>query len=200
MKMIFVLAVLLLSASALAQDVKIGPSRARLLTAGDGAWTSNGTVVTTTLDVQIAGGFKILAVSPNIIRSAGSPYLNMNEATGGGSIEIVTGSGGGQRIRLVSDVVMVNTPITYADFTDDSATTGNRTVNASRGFNAFAAAATAITITNSNVTTSSQIYATIMTNDATAVLKNCVPAAGSFTCNLNAAATGITKIAWTVGK
>lgn len=91
-------------------------------------------------------------------------------------------------------------PVVYQDFVDDSATTGNRTVNASRGFNAFAAAGTAITITNSKVTTSTQIGATLMTNDATAVLKNCVPASGSFTCTLNAAATGTTKIAWVLHK
>ena len=90
-------------------------------------------------------------------------------------------------------------PIVYSDFVDDSATTGNRTVNASRGFSAIAAAATSITITNSKVTTSTQVIATVMTNDATATLKNCVPASGSFTCTF-AAATGTTKIAWTLAK
>lgn len=88
--------------------------------------------------------------------------------------------------------------LTLASFTDDSATTGNRTVNKVRGFNAFAAGTSAITITNSFVSTSSQIVCTIMTNDATALLKNVVPGSGSFVITLNANTTGITKVAWTV--
>lgn len=88
--------------------------------------------------------------------------------------------------------------LSFASFTDDSATTGNRTVNSVRGFNAFAAASSSIVITNSFVTALSQIVVTIMTADATALLKNVVPAAGSFTITLNANTTGITKVAWTV--
>ena len=200
-----VIALLLVGGFSFAQ---VQTSRARLLTSGSGSagpnspaagWTSNGTTTTTAQNVSF-GGLQIQSASPNIIRAAGTPTLNMNDATGGGSIEAVTGLGGGQRFRIVSDVFMVNAPVTYSDFTDDSATTGNRTVNASRGFSAFAATTATITITNSFVAATSQIIATVMTNDATAVLKNCVPAAGSFTCNLNGNTTGITKLAWTVAK
>lgn len=84
-------------------------------------------------------------------------------------------------------------------FTDDSATTGNRTVNSVRGISAFGAAATAITITNSFcLATTTYVTAVLQTNDATALIKNVVAAAGSFTITLNAAATGTTKVAWQV--
>jgi hypothetical protein len=49
-------------------------------------------------------------------------------------------------------------------------------------------------VTNSLCTTSSIVFATIRTNDTTAVIKNVVPAAGSFTINLNAAATAETSV------
>jgi len=77
-------------------------------------------------------------------------------------------------------------------------TTGNQTINRPSGTVNIAAAGTTITVTNSLVTTSSIVFATIRTNDATAVIKNVVPAAGSFTINLNAAATAETSIGFFV--
>jgi hypothetical protein len=79
-----------------------------------------------------------------------------------------------------------------------SGTTGNQTINKASGTVNIAAAGTSITVTNSLVTTSSIVFATIRTNDATAVIKNVVPAAGSFTINLNAAATAETSIGFFV--
>lgn len=168
-------------------------------------WTYNGTQALATLDAAVSqgqavyfdGASRVQGISFNgtAIRVLGNVPVQP-----GSDQSISFGSGA---VRWSNSYIFtMNTwdPIVYTDFVDDSATTGNRTVNASRGFNAFAAAATAITITNSKVTATSQIVATIMTNDATALLKNCVPAAGSFTCTLNAAATGTTKIAWTVNK
>jgi len=89
-------------------------------------------------------------------------------------------------------------PLNSGPVVDDSANTGNRTVNSVRGISAFAGAGTAITITNSYVTSTSTVLCVLQTNDATALLKNCVPAAGSFTINLNVAATGTTKVSWIV--
>lgn len=84
------------------------------------------------------------------------------------------------------------------DFTDDSATTGNRTVNKLSGWNAFAAGGTAVTITNSLVTTTGTrgVDVQLLTNDATAQIKNVTIASGSFTVNLSAAATGTTVFYW----
>jgi hypothetical protein len=84
------------------------------------------------------------------------------------------------------------------DFTDDSGTTGSRTVNKPAGKNAFAAAATTITITNSCVTADSIILPVLQTNDTTAKSVIAVPTAGSFDLILNAAATGTTVVGWVV--
>lgn len=105
----------------------------------------------------------------------------------------------GTNITVNSSFDIQGAPV-LSDFLDDSGTTGDRTSNHVRGFNAFGAGSAAITITNSFVTATSQILCTLMTNDATALLKNVVPGAGSFVITLNAVTTGITKVAWIVVK
>ena len=82
--------------------------------------------------------------------------------------------------------------------TDSSGTPGNATANTSSGRCSIAAAGTTVTITNSICTANSKVFATIATNDATALLKNVVPAAGSFIITLNAATTAQTSIDWMV--
>jgi hypothetical protein len=88
--------------------------------------------------------------------------------------------------------------LTGQSFTDDSATTGNRTVNKPYGRNAFAGGATSVTITNNLVSAASLVFVALQTNDGTARLANVVPASGSFAVNLTAAATGTTIFAWMV--
>lgn len=77
-------------------------------------------------------------------------------------------------------------------------TTGAQTINRPSGTVNFAAAATSLVVTNSLCTTSSIVFATIRTNDATAVIKNVVPGSGSFTINLNAAATAETSVGFLI--
>lgn len=77
-------------------------------------------------------------------------------------------------------------------------TTGNQTINKASGTVNMAAGGTTITVTNSLVTANSIVYAVIRTNDATATIKNVVPAAGSFTITLGAAATAETSIGFMV--
>lgn len=77
-------------------------------------------------------------------------------------------------------------------------TTGAQTINKAAGTVNFAAAATSLIVTNSQVTTSSTIFCTVRTADSTALLKNVVPASGSFTINLNAAATAETSVGFLV--
>jgi hypothetical protein len=77
-------------------------------------------------------------------------------------------------------------------------TTGNQTINRPSGTVNFAAGATALTVTNSLVTTASLVFATVQTNDATAYVKNVVSASGSFTINLGAAATAETRVCFFV--
>lgn len=77
-------------------------------------------------------------------------------------------------------------------------TTGNQTINKITGTVNIAAAGTTVTVTNSLVTASSIVYAVIRTGDATATIKNVVPASGSFVINLAAAATSEVSIGFIV--
>ena len=77
-------------------------------------------------------------------------------------------------------------------------TTGAVTINKLAGTVNIAAAGTTVTVTNSLVTANSIIMCTVQTNDATALLKNVVPGAGSFVITLNAATTAETAIAFFV--
>lgn len=81
----------------------------------------------------------------------------------------------------------------YMDYTN-TGTIGAVTINKAAGRVNVAAAATSVVVTNSLCTAASHVMATISQNDGTAVLKNVVPAAGSFTINLNAAATANTSV------
>lgn len=77
-------------------------------------------------------------------------------------------------------------------------TTGNQTINKPCGTVNFAAAATTLTVTNNLVTATSIVFATVLTNDSTAIIKNVVPSAGSFVIRLNAAATAETRVGFLV--
>ena len=87
-----------------------------------------------------------------------------------------------------------NGRITYWATNTAAGTTGAQTINRPSGTVNFAAVATALVVTNSLCTTASLVFAEVRTNDATAQIKNVVPAAGSFTINLSAAATAETSV------
>ena len=73
-------------------------------------------------------------------------------------------------------------------------TTGAQTINKTAGSVNFAAGAISLVVTNSLVTTSSIILATVATDDATMRVMKAVPGAGSFTLISNAAATAETRV------
>jgi len=77
-------------------------------------------------------------------------------------------------------------------------TTGAQTINKPSGKVNIAAAGTSVVVTNSLVTTTSIIIPVLLTNDSTATIKNVVPASGSFTITLNAAATAEVAIGFLV--
>lgn len=77
-------------------------------------------------------------------------------------------------------------------------TTGNQTINKAAGTVNFAAGATSLTVTSSQVTTASLIFCEVRTNDTTAIIKNVVPGSGSFVITLNAAATAETSVGFFV--
>lgn len=73
-------------------------------------------------------------------------------------------------------------------------TTGAQTINKTSGSVNFAIAATSLVVTNSLVTTSSIILATVASNDTTMKSVQAVATAGSFTLYANAAATAETRV------
>ena len=75
-----------------------------------------------------------------------------------------------------------------------SGTTGAQTINKTSGSVNFAIAATSLVVTNSLVTTSSIILATVASNDTTMKSVQAVAAAGSFTLYANAAAAAETRV------
>lgn len=77
-------------------------------------------------------------------------------------------------------------------------TTGAQTINKPSGTVNFAAGTATLVVTNSTVTTASLVFAVVRTADATALIKNVVPAAGSFTITLNANATAETSVGFVV--
>lgn len=80
-------------------------------------------------------------------------------------------------------------------FTDASGTPGNATINKPRGRVAIAAAASAVTVTNSCVLATSSIFISVDGTDATATTARVsAQSAGSFTITAIAAATGNTVI------
>lgn len=84
--------------------------------------------------------------------------------------------------------------ISYLATNTAAGTTGAQTINRPSGTVNFAAGASALVVTNSLCTTASLVFAEVRTNDATAQIKNVVPAGGSFTINLSAAATAETSV------
>ena len=76
--------------------------------------------------------------------------------------------------------------------------TGTKEINRLAGTIRLAAGASSVVVRNSFVNEDSFIFAVIQTNDATAILKNVVPADGEFTIRTTAAVTAETKIAWLV--
>jgi hypothetical protein len=91
-------------------------------------------------------------------------------------------------IFTVKADIVVNKTITA------SGTTGAQTIDKTSGSVNFAIAATSLVVTNSLVTTSSIILATVASNDTTMKSVQAVAAAGSFTLYANAAATAETRV------
>jgi hypothetical protein len=85
----------------------------------------------------------------------------------------------------------------YLDYTDAGAT-GAIAINKPSGSVLFAAAAQTLVLTNNLITANSRVIATVATDDATAFACKAIPAAGTCTLKLNAAATAQTKVNWVV--
>jgi hypothetical protein len=136
-----------------------------------------------------------LSVNPTINQSGTGSYtallVNPTETATGSGIKALLDCqvGGASRLRVES-----SGKTTWFATNTAAGTTGAQTINRPSGTVNFAAGATSLVVTNTLCTTASLVFATIRTNDATAVIKNVVPAAGSFTITLNAAATAETSV------
>ena len=112
-------------------------------------------------------------------------------ATGIGSNSTMIGSSAVTKCQIYGDMILDKT-ITAGG------TTGAQTINKTCGSVNFAASATSLVVTNSRVTTSSVIVATVATNDSTMKTVTAVAGSGSFTLYANAAATAETRVNWIV--
>lgn len=130
-------------------------------------------------------------VSVTLGNTAGSRWVNwLRSAT---SYFSFLNSAGSEVWRVQNSGKMkIDTTVTAA------LTTGNQTINKPTGRVNFAAAAATLTVTNSLVSATSIVICSVNTADATALIKNVVPGAGSFVITLNANATAETAVSFIV--
>lgn len=122
---------------------------------------------------------------------SGSVDTAIERNTAGGMLEVNNGTTGTFRDAKVRQY--------YADQTlTGGGTTGDQTIDKSMGSVNFAGAATSLTVTCNLCSTSSLVFCFILTNDATAVLKNVVPGSGSFVITMATAPTAETRVGFVV--
>lgn len=142
-----------------------------------------------------------IGVAPTASANYGLVSLGSGNFAGSG-VQPFAGAAGGQVLAINT---AANTAANFADFQHKgikkfavdstgtqtfeytntaTATTGNQTINKPSGQVNIAAAGTTVTVTNNLVTANSIVHAVIMTNDATATLRNVVVSAGSFVINI----------------
>lgn len=132
----------------------------------------------------------------------GNFFIGRQSGSASGRLNVVgaNSSGGTNAIRIQNSsltdlhTIQNNGKVTYLAANTDAGITGAQTINRPSGTVNFAIGAGSLVVTNSLCTTSSIIFATVRTNDATAYIKNVVPAAGFFTINLGANATAETSV------
>lgn len=140
-------------------------------------------------DILITGGRGLNGRGGNVNIQAGDS-ANSDQGVvsiyspSGSSVVQVANTG----LSFGSSQLSINATVTPA------ATTSVQTINKSAGAVNLATAESSKQVNNSTVTADSIILCTIATNDATAVIKNCVAGVGSFVITLNAAATAETRV------
>lgn len=138
---------------------------------------------------NVAGAFMLLG--------SGTPSFTscaLLADNGAQAVNIFTARDNGTNVFEIQDGGKINILATNTA----SGTTGNQTINKPSGKVNIAAAGTTVTVTNSMCATTSIVIATLLTNDATATIKNVVPGAGSFVITLSAACTAEVAIGFLV--
>lgn len=124
------------------------------------------------------------------------PSLAAGAAVSGSDSVAARQGAGTDDVKITVD--QINTFIKGVTTITAPGTTGDQTINTKHGVVNFAAAATTLVVTNNLVTTSSMIDVTVRSNDSTAKSAAYVPASGSFTIYLNAAATAETAVGFSI--
>lgn len=142
---------------------------------------------------------RILEMQSNVIGAGASNVGLVASGLGNEVLWIMNDAFTGDGIKVRVNGVVRFTFTTDGGLTVDgtntaAGTTGAQTINKMSGSVNFAAAATTLVVTNSLCTTTSKIFCTILTNDTTALIKNVIPASGSFTIRLNVAPTAETRV------
>ena len=147
-------------------------------------WNSNG-------DIRTRGsGYFGAASGAEVIGALSARMTIKGSNTSGGTNALLVQNSTPDDIYKIEN----NGKISYLATNTAAGTTGAQTINRPSGTVNFGIGATSLVVTNSLCTTSSIILPVVRTNDATATIKNVVPGAGSFTINLNAAATAETSV------
>lgn len=164
--------------------------------------TFNGTTLTLTGNGTVSGTWGVTGTTTlnttivANITSGPTGYFGVSGRahflSGPNGFAAFTNSGGVTRVAVDCAGLVLDKTMTAGG------TTGAQTINKYAGSVNFAAAAASLVVTNSLVTTSSIVLATVATNDATLQNVQAVAAAGSFTLFGNAAATAETRVNWTV--
>jgi hypothetical protein len=148
-----------------------------------GRYLANGSTALSTPSNSVFVGALTKASANNITAENVFGY----NATGIGNNTTVIGASTNVKTQIFGDIVFDKT-------VTSSGTTGAQTIDKTVGSVNFAAGATSLVVTNSRVTASSIIVATVATNDATMKSVSAVSASGSFTLTANAAATAETRV------
>jgi hypothetical protein len=145
---------------------------------------------TTVGEVSTAGEYRMsIGATTHTVPSLGALRVTGLGSAGGKNTLLIQNSGSNELMKIED-----NGKITYRATNTAAGTTGAQTIDRPSGTVNFLNGTSALVVTNSLCTTSSIVFATVRTNDATAYIKNVVPAAGSFTINLGANATAETSV------
>jgi hypothetical protein len=144
--------------------------------------------------LYVDGGAARIKVASRDVR------LGDTEGFGNGTILRVDDTFSNSVIRFTASALDFTTAPTHSYYRTNTAagTTGAQTINKTAGSVNFAAGATSLVVTNSLADTSSLIFITPQTNDATAKSFSVTRASGSFTITANAACTAETRVAFLV--
>lgn len=164
------------------------------------AWAAVGAPITF---APIAGIYAFARGVSGAAAGIGGELHFSTKADGGTLVDLLTLDNAGNLFpTTLAGVSLGKALFGFSKFVLDSANTGvsgAQVINKPTGIFQIAAGQSSAVITNNKVSVNSIVFCILQTTDGTATsVKSVIPAAGSFTVNLNANATGIVKVAFFV--